>query len=84
MTIKGLSAARLLLLGLALWAGCAASTTGSGQQAAGGEQKVKETPTPTPAPGQPAGRYSTDLDELRASFNRDRGKVRLVTLLSPT
>jgi predicted small secreted protein len=73
-----------LLLGLALWGGCAPSSTGSGQQAAGGEQKMKETATPTPTPSQSAPRYSTDLDELRASFNRDKGKVRLVTLLSPT
>jgi len=29
-------------------------------------------------------RYSTDLKELRAQFNRDKGKVRLLLLLSPT
>jgi len=73
-----------LLLSLTLWAGCAPSSTGSGKQVAGGEQKMKETATPTPTPNQPSPRYSTDLDELRASFNRDKGKVRLVTLLSPT
>ncbi|MER3427241.1 MAG: hypothetical protein C4334_03935 [Pyrinomonas sp.] len=28
--------------------------------------------------------YSKDLDNLRAQFNRDRGRVRLITLLSPT
>jgi hypothetical protein len=28
--------------------------------------------------------YSSDMAELKAEFNRDRGKVRLVTLLSPT
>ena len=28
--------------------------------------------------------YSHDLNELRAQFNRDKGKVRLVILLSPT
>ena len=28
--------------------------------------------------------YSPDLNELRARFNQDRGKVRLVLLLSPT
>ena len=39
-------------------------------------------PTPSPSP-QPRP-YSTNLDELRAAFNRDKGKVRLVTLLSPT
>lgn len=29
-------------------------------------------------------RYSKDLKELRARFNGDRGKVRLLMLLSPT
>lgn len=28
--------------------------------------------------------YSTDMKELRAKFNADRGKVRLLVLLSPT
>jgi hypothetical protein len=28
--------------------------------------------------------YSTDMKELRDKFNRDKGKVRLVLLLSPT
>jgi hypothetical protein len=28
--------------------------------------------------------YSTNMNELRAQFNRDKGKVRLVLLLSPT
>jgi len=28
--------------------------------------------------------YSTDLNELRGKFNTDKGKVRLVMLLSPT
>jgi hypothetical protein len=28
--------------------------------------------------------YSANLDELRAQFNKDKGKVRLVTLLAPT
>jgi hypothetical protein len=28
--------------------------------------------------------YSTDLNSLRARFNQDRGKVRLLLLLSPT
>lgn len=28
--------------------------------------------------------YSTDMKELRAQFNSDRGKVRLLVLLSPT
>jgi hypothetical protein len=28
--------------------------------------------------------YSTDLNGLRARFNQDKGKVRLVMVLSPT
>ncbi len=28
--------------------------------------------------------YSTDINELRGKFNRDKGKVRLLLLLSPT
>ena len=28
--------------------------------------------------------YSSDLTGLRAQFNRDRGKVRLLVVLSPT
>lgn len=28
--------------------------------------------------------YSTDIKELRAQFNADKGKVRLLMLLSPT
>lgn len=28
--------------------------------------------------------YSTNLDELRTKFNQDKGKVRLVLLLSPS
>jgi hypothetical protein len=28
--------------------------------------------------------YSTDLDGLRARFNQDKGRVRLVMVLSPT
>ena len=28
--------------------------------------------------------YSTNLGELRARFNKDKGKVRLVMLLAPT
>ena len=28
--------------------------------------------------------FSTDLKELRASFNQDKGRVRLLLLLSPT
>ncbi len=36
-----------------------------------------------PSSPQKAG-YSTDLNDLRAKFNADKGKVRLLMLLSPT
>ena len=39
---------------------------------------------PAPSPGQERRAYSADMGELRASFNRDKGQVRLVALLSPT
>lgn len=35
------------------------------------------------SPAQKSG-YSSDLNNLRAKFNADRGKVRLLMLLSPT
>jgi hypothetical protein len=68
----------LLLLSLAA---CTASSSGGNRQAKGGQAKMSE-PTPSSSP-QPRP-YSTNLDELRAAFNRDKDKVRLVTLLSPT
>lgn len=69
-----------VLMGLALW-GCTASPTVSSQEKAKGDSKMTEaTPTPQPSPRG----YSKDLEAMRASFNRDKGKVRLVTLLSPT
>jgi predicted small secreted protein len=72
----------LLLLTLTSWLGCSAA--GTGQKASNGGQKMTETATPTPTPNQAPRPYSKDLGELRAAFNRDKGKVRLVTLLSPT
>ena len=42
----------------------------------GGCAKNRVTPT------QPA--YSTDINELRARFNADKGRVRLLLILSPT
>jgi uncharacterized protein YcfL len=71
-----------LVLSLALWVGC--SSSGSVQQNAANEQKMSETTQSTPTPSQSPRPFSKDLGELRASFNRDKGKVRLVTLLSPT
>ncbi len=35
------------------------------------------------SPAQKSG-YSSDLNNLRAKFNADKGKVRLLMLLSPT
>lgn len=70
----------LLMVGLASWLGCSAST---GQNTSNETQKMTEAspkPTSNPEPRP----YSKDLAELRAAFNRDKGKVRLVTLLSPT
>jgi hypothetical protein len=40
-------------------------------QSTGGRQKMDQN-------------FSTDLKKLRASFNQDKGKVRLLLLLSPT
>lgn len=72
----------LSLLTLVLWVGC--SSSGGVQKNAGGEQKMSDAAQSTPTPNQSPRPYSKDLEELRASFNRDKGKVRLVTLLSPT
>ena len=72
----------LLLLGLTVLAACTASSSGANQQTNGGQAKMSE-PTPSPSPQQ-SRPYSTNLEELRAAFNHDKGKVRLVTLLSPT
>ena len=44
---------------------------------------MTEAASPLPSPNQEPRPYSKDLAELRAAFNRDQGKVRLVTLLSP-
>ena len=71
----------LLLLSPALLFGCAAAMTGQ-KNTNGGQAITEATPQPTPNPQ--ARPYSKDMGELRAQFNRDKGKVRLVTLLSPT
>lgn len=47
-----------------------------GARQAGGKKENK--------PKQPAPAFSKDLDALRARFNRDKGHVRLLMLLSPT
>lgn len=72
----------LLLLSLTLSFGCSVPTTG--QKATDEGRKMTESASTTPTPAQTPRPYSKDLGELRAAFNRDKGKVRLVTLLSPT
>ena len=72
----------LSLLSLTLWFGCSGTTTG--QKTTNGERKMTEAASTTTTPAQSPRPYSKDLEELRAAFNRDKGKVRLVTLLSPT
>jgi hypothetical protein len=71
-----------LPLALVLWVGC--SSSGGAQKGAGGEQKMGDAVQSSPTPSQSPRPYSKSLEELKASFNRDKGKVRLVTLLSPT
>lgn len=66
---------------LMLWGGCEASSSSpSGPGAAESATMIQ----PSKAPPQSPRNYSKDLEDLRASFNREKGKVRLVTLLSPT
>jgi len=72
----------LLLVSLVSWLGCSAASTG--QKTFNEVQKMTEAVSPTPTPNQEPRPYSKELAELRAAFNRDKGKVRLVTLLSPT
>jgi hypothetical protein len=43
-----------------------------------------KTPETTPTVYPTTREYSKNINDLRASFNKDKGKVRLVTLLSPT
>ena len=71
----------LLLMGLTSWLGCSAASTG--QNVSNEVQRMTEA-SPTPMPNQEPHHYSKDLTELRVAFNRDKGKVRLMTLLSPT
>lgn len=72
----------LLLLGLVLLGGCSSPISES--KNVQGEQNMNETAQTSPTPSASPRPYSKDLSELRAQFNRDKGKVRLVTLLSPT
>lgn len=78
----------LLILGLTSGLGC--TGVSNGQNTSNKAQKMTgvasptPTPLPTPTPNQGPRPYSKDLDKLRAQFNRDKGKVRLVILLSPT
>lgn len=75
MKAKGLHF--ILSFGLALWLSAAASIAGQAT-----DQKA---PAQGAAAGNPAPRpYSKDLYELRKRFNQDKGKARLLVLLSPT
>jgi hypothetical protein len=47
-------------------------------------QRRKVSPLVAPASTKADKPYSTDLKELRTRFNKDKGKVRLLMLLSPT
>jgi hypothetical protein len=66
-----------LCFGLLLWLGC---FTAKVEQTANGQTKDQKAPVSNPSPRP----YSKDLNELRARFNQDKGKVRLLVLLSPT
>ena len=71
----------LLIASVASAVGCSAQSTGP--KASNEVQKMTDaSPFPTPKP-EPRP-YSKELADLRAAFNRDKDKVRLVTLLSPT
>lgn len=72
----------LLTSGTLIWNGCSTASPTSGQTAKENSQMNKTETTPTPADEMVS--YSTDLEELKKEFNADKGKVRLVTLLSPT
>jgi hypothetical protein len=72
----------LLLSGLSSLLGCSAVSTG--QKPSNEGQQMTNASSPTSTPKQEPRPYSKDVAELRAAFNRDKGKVRLVTLLSPT
>lgn len=67
----------ILLLSFVFWSAC---TTASRND----NQTVKETPKMMPTTTATERDYSKNLEDLRERFNRDKGKVRLVTLLSPT
>lgn len=70
----------LILLGLLLWGGCSSSLQTKGQS----EKEIPQVNKTDSTPSAKADPYSTNLDELKKEFNADKGKVRLVTLLSPT
>lgn len=67
----------VLALGVVLWLG---GLTQIAEPAARQKQPAEGTTAENPA----ARLYSKNLGELRKRFNRDKGKVRLLVLLSPT
>ncbi len=66
-----------LCFGLLLWLGC---FTASVEQTANGQTKDQKAAVSNPT----ARPYSKDLNALRTRFNQDKGKLRLLVLLSPT
>ncbi|HKO99347.1 MAG TPA: hypothetical protein VJU86_20275 [Pyrinomonadaceae bacterium] len=70
-----------LVVSVASGVGCSAQSTG--QKPSNEGQKMTDA-SPLPTPKQEPRPYSKELSELRVAFNRDKDKVRLVTLLSPT
>lgn len=71
----------LLVVSVASGAGCSAQSTGP--KASNEVQKMTDSPALSTPKEEPRP-YSKELAELRVAFNRDKDKVRLVTLLSPT
>lgn len=74
----------LVLSSLILF-GCS-SASKTNQEVAEQNINIAASATPATSPtADPKTRdYSKNIDDLRAAFNKDKGKVRLVTLLSPT
>jgi hypothetical protein len=73
----------LLLLSLSFNGGCSSASSRNklGEEGRKMAQSARGTPNPEQKTPRP---YSTKMDQLRAQFNRDKGKVRLLMLLSPT
>jgi len=80
-----------ILLGLTPAAAVGSKASGRGRGVAAGAadglpttQRRGRRPARKRGPARRAQSFSNDLGELRAQFNRDKGRVRLLMLLSPT